>query len=161
MTNLLQILIYLPLMFNDGCSQSAYGWEVARLISTSPEQQRPALNCNSALTQAAEWRAYSLATGDYWSHCDPNGLCANEYARLAGCNLGPEYDTGNQIESLGAGIDNPEGTVTLLMGSIAHREHLTGVGPFYAAQDDIGVASIYLPGTRYEWYTVIMIADCQ
>lgn len=159
-TILLQILIYLPLVHNDGCHQSAYAWEVMRLISADQAQARPVLRCNPELTTAATWRADSLANEDYFAHCDPAGLCANDYARLAGCKLGPQYSKGNEIESLVAGPDNPQEAYQLLMNSPPHREHLTGAGAFFGAQTDIGVATVYKPGTRYGWYTVVLIGNC-
>lgn len=140
-------------------------WEVARLIQMAPEQTRPALNCNAALTTAATWRAQSLADGDYFAHCDPAGVCPNDYARRAGCDLGPDYGAGNQIESLVAGTGDAQKAFYLLMGSIEHEAHLmglgtTGLGALYAGQDDIGVATVYKAGTKYGWYTVVLIADC-
>ena len=130
------------------------------LIKYSSFQLRPSLIYSEILTEAAHQRALGLASGQPWAHCDPNGVCANDYARAAGCVLPDDYGHKNNIEVLVAGSDDALVSFDALMGSEHHRAALIGDGDFFRAQDKIGLFFLDAPGSPYHYYFVIMTAQC-
>ena len=156
------ITVYLPLMANQPeCEMSTEEGQMYYLIASSEEQERLSLSCNNALTTAARQRAAGLANGDPWGHCDRNSICANVYARKAGCILPPEYGDGNYVESLVAGTEDPLVAYNALIDSDSHRSHLNAEADFFRQQDEIGVGFLSQPGSPYSFYYVIMIARCE
>lgn len=131
-----------------------------RLLIDDPRQQRPVLDCHPALVAAAGWRAWGLAHGDPWAHCDADGVCANEYARQAGCRLPWNYASkGNNIESLVAGSPDVAVMFAALAASPAHADHLFGRNDFFRAQQHVGIA--VAEGGELGWYWVVLIGECE
>lgn len=144
------------------CFHDARALAFYRLLVDDPRQQRPVLDCHPALVTAAGWRAWGLAHGDPWSHCDADGVCANEYARQSGCRLPWDYASkGNNIESLTAGTGVVEIAYWSLTndGAPDHRRHLLGEIDFFRAQRHAGIA--VAEGGELGWYWVVMIATCE
>lgn len=146
-----------PTIFDNPKATAFYG-----LLIGDPRQERPALTPCPALILAAGWRARGLATGDPFAHCDAGGMCANEYARQAGCRLPPAYAAkGNNIESLVAGTDNVQVAFDALATSPAHRDHLFGRGDFFQAQRHAGIALVERLGSPFRYYWVVLIGICE
>lgn len=140
------------------CFHDARALAFYRQLIDDPRQQRPVLDCRPALVTAAGWRAWGLAHGDPWSHCDADGVCANEYARQAGCKLPWDYASkGNNIESLVAGSPDAAVMFAALASSPAHADHLFGRG-WFQAQRHVGIA--VAEGGELGWYWVVMIGEC-
>lgn len=131
-----------------------------RLLIADSRQEHPRLLCWPALVNAARWRAAGLASGDPWAHCDAAGVCANEYARQAGCKLPASYAAkGNNVETLGAGSPVAEAVFAALANSPAHAAHLFGRGEFFRQQWAVGIARA--EGGAWGWYWAVMIAVCE
>ena len=130
-------------------------------LRTDVLQQRRALQCNPALVRAALFRAQSMAEGGYFAHCDPRGICANRIAIEAGCQLPGDYPpNGNNIESILAGTNDPNFAYNILIASPSHKTHLLGVADFFRKQDQVGIAFLDAPGSKYRYYWVVLIARC-
>lgn len=131
------------------------------LLARDGRQQRPRLQCDPRLVAAAQRRAAAQPpTG--LSHCDAAGVCANQYARAAGCRLPANYGhNGNNIESLTAGTVNPIEAFASLARSPSHAVHLFGQNDFFRAQDRIGIAVAEIPGYRWRWAWSVLIARCE
>jgi hypothetical protein len=142
------------------CFTSAAATAFYRLLTTDTRQQHPSLVCDARLVQAAQRRAASQY-GAGLSHCDALGVCANDYARAAGCQLPSFYAAnGNNIESLTAGTANPLAAFESLARSPSHSRHLFGQNLFFREQDKIGIALVEVPSHRYRYIWAILIARC-
>ena len=134
----------------------------AALLMTDPHQRRKQPRCNSALVEAAQARARSMAEEGYFAHCDPTGKCANAYAVEYGCSLPLGYDPrGNNIESIGAGTSDPYVMYGGLLYSSSHVVHILALSPFFADQLDVGVGFYEKPGSPYTYYWSVLTAPCQ
>lgn len=158
-------VIYLPSVGDVGsklgCYRTTQAAAFARLLIDDSRQQRVGIRCHPALVEAAQRRAESMATQDYFGHCDLTGVCANRVAIESGCRLPTYYPAnGNNIESIGAGTGNTALMWALLSASPSHAIHLLGLHPFYREQLDLGVAFVEVPGSRYRYYWVALVAIC-
>lgn len=143
------------------CFNSAATAEFYRLLTTDARQQRPVMACDSRLAAAAELRAKAQPV-EGLSHCDALGLCANSYVRAAGCRLPlMGYGLVNQVESLTAGTPNAQAAFDSLARSPSHSKHLFGEIDLFRAQDRVGIAMVEVPGHRYRFVWVILIARCE
>lgn len=149
-----------PTQTPTSCFKSPAAAEFYRLLTTDARQQRPTLICDSRLVAAAELRAKAQpSTG--LSHCDSQNICANTYARAQGCRLPLDgYGLGNQIESLTAGTANAQAAFDSLARSPSHSKHLFGEIELFRQQDRVGIAMMEVPGHRYRWVWVVLIARC-
>lgn len=129
------------------------------LLTTDSRQQRTLMRCNPALMAAAQARAMGLTKSDLVSHCDAQGVCANRYARAAGCRLPAAYGEENNVESLAAGSWSADAIFNALALSSRHAEHMFGRNDFFRAQTDVGIA--VATGGKYGWWWVIMIGICE
>lgn len=130
------------------------------MLVADRRQEHPQLIVTPSLIQSATWRAHGLANGDPWLHCDSQGRCANWYARAAGCQLPSFYpDNANQIETLGAGSNNPGIIFAALAASKAHADHLFGRG-WFVHQIHIGIGMVENMQSAYKWYWSIHICLC-
>lgn len=156
--------IYIPMILTaktetSRCFDSAGALELYNLISTDKRQQRPTLACGLSLVSAARSRAAGLASVDPWGHCDAEGVCANQYARAAGCVLPDNYAiNGNNIETLAAGSASASKTFEALARSPHHAAHMFGENDFFRAQSYCGIAVV--EGGKHGWYWSVMIAAC-
>ena len=143
------------------CWRTFGAWVFYQLLISDERQAHPNLDCDRRLVAAAERRAMAQPlTG--LAHCDQWGVCANVYARAAGCRLPANYGpNSNNIESLLGGTLDPLEAFKGLARSPAHARHLFGDGDFFRAQDRIGIAVVDVPGHRYRWVWVILIGQCE
>jgi hypothetical protein len=143
------------------CWPSAAEAEFYRLLVGDSRQQRPRLECDARLVAAARLRAAAQPPGGL-SHCDSLGICANVYARAAGCRLPAHYTVnGNNIESLTGGMKDPAVAFASLAWSPSHAAHLFGQNIFFREQDRIGIALVEIPGWRWQYSWAILIARCE
>jgi len=135
--------------------------ELAVLLRESPGQQRPSLVCNTILSTVARARARDMAERDYFDHINPDGIGPNYLVLSAGYPLPAYYDlsqTGNNIESIGAGHPTPDAVWAAWMASSYHRIHLLGSNQFFGDQDEYGVGYHHDPQSRYRHYWVVITA---
>lgn len=152
--------LYLPIFTSEaGCLTVAATMHFARRLTTDERQQRPLLRCHPALVQAAQSRADGMVRSGHFAHCDLQGVCANSYARAAGCRLPAEYGDGNNIESIAAGSFSADAIFDALARSPSHAAHLFGQNDFFRRQGDMGIAVGI--GGRYGWWWVVMIGICE
>lgn len=130
------------------------------LLRNDYRQQRARLECDPRLVLAARRRALAQPL-DGLAHCDSAGVCANAYARAAGCKLPAGYTAKNEIESLAAGTIDPLEAFRSLARSPDHARHLFGENDTFREQDRIGIAMVEVPGHRYRWVWVVLIARCE
>lgn len=153
--------VFLPLVANKiQCLTLTQVIRFSELMAADGRQQRTAMRCHPALVRAAQSRADEMARTSHFAHCDLKGVCANEYARAAGCRLPAHYvANGNNIESIAAGSFSADAIFAALARSPSHAPHLFGEGDFFRAQEDLGIAVGI--GGRYGWWWVILIGTCE
>lgn len=152
---------YLSQVFRQVCYTSTEAAVFAEALLTDPRQQRRDVRCNPALVAAANARAYSLAMGGYWDHCDPAGVCPNSVARAAGCRLPADYKIiGNDIESLVAGSPDALASIDALSTSEKHADAIFARKPFFLNQREIGIGYYADPNSRFGFYFSIIFASC-
>lgn len=150
--------IYFPVAGSGGCGWSIEAQEFYDLLMDDPRQQRESLTCNPLLINAANNRA--IATSKLWAHYDIYGVWANEYVRRSGCRLGHEFNDRNQVESLVAGTGDAVVAKAVLSNSPSHAIHIFGEIDFFRQQKEIGIAMVEIPGSPYQFYWSIIIANC-
>ncbi len=159
--------LYLPQVINSKpsestCQLSAEEEAMAQLLTTSPDQQRPTLVCNAALTAIARSRAEDMAHRSYFAHINPDGYGPNYIAQQTGYVLPSFYDqspTGNNIESIGGGTNSAEAMWDAWMNSEKHSTHLLGTNPFFKDQSEYGIGFIQSDDSQYKFYWVILSAQ--
>ena len=151
---------YVPMLIGrPRCFGTAAAERFNELLTTDSRQQHPTLRCNPALVRAAQTRADGMVSSGHFAHCDLQGVCANSYARAAGCRLPAHYGTVNNIESIAAGSFSADAIFTALARSQSHADHLFGRTDFFRSQADVGIAVGV--GGKYGWWWVIMIGICE
>jgi uncharacterized protein YkwD len=135
--------------------------QMATLITTAPDQQRPHLVCNTRLTAIARARAEDMARRAYFAHTNPDGYGPNYLAQQSGYQLPTFYDqsaTGNNIESIGAGSNSAAAMWQAWLDSDHHATHVLGTADFFREQSDYGIGFASLPGSPYQFYWVMLSA---
>lgn len=137
--------------------------EMAALLVGDRGQRRTGLVRNALLDSVARARALDMATRGYFSHVNPEGLGANTLVRRAGYRLPDSYGgaaAAYNIESAAAGYPYASARAAWRgwMGSPAHRAHLLGLHPAFAAQTEFGIGYVYRPDSRKGHYWVVLIA---
>lgn len=153
--------VYLPIISRLGCFPNAQEIEIANLMKTYPQQQRPTLICNEILEKVAGERAQDMGARAYFGHTNPDGFGPNYLVEQAGYILPNWYgqdEAANNIESIAAGYGTPSDAWAGWMGSSGHRTHLLGLDPFWAEQIDYGIGYAYVPGSPYGHYWVVITA---
>lgn len=133
-------------------------------IDLSYVTPRPPLAVNDRLTASAQFHADEMAQHDYFAHLsEVTGEWPNKMARDQGYALPSFYSSEvNQIESLAAGHTYGAAAAPL-EGLIidegidppGHRNHLLGIGDFFATSREIGVGHAYNASTIYDHYWAI------
>lgn len=144
------------------CQLSPEESALAQLLTSSANQQRPSLKCNSTLSALARSRAEDMARRGYFSHVNPDGVGPNYLAIQSGYTLPASYGQGltdNNIESIGAGAGNAEAMWNAWMESPSHSTHILGAADFYRAQTEYGIGFIKMDGSAYTNYWVIITAS--
>lgn len=126
----------------------------------------PPLRWNDTLAKVAEEKALDMARRNYFGHISPEGLGINFMIDQAGYKLPPEWiknKKDNFFESINAGTPTAAGAIKdLILDSYdsnkGHRKHLLGMNDFYETLTDIGIAHIKSEGSKYTWYTVVIVA---
>lgn len=155
--------LFLPLVFGgrSACALNLSEQAILTKMQNDANQQRASVTCHPILASVARSRALDMGTRAYFDHVNPDGYGPNYLVRQAGYVLPSYYDTspgGNNIESLAAGGSSADETWTDWMNSIAHKTHLLGMDPFFAAQTDVGIGYAYVPGSPYGYYWVVITA---
>ena len=135
--------------------------ELFALIERDGRQNHWYFDCNPNLVQAAEAKAQEMGKRGYFAHCNPDGVCSNSIAEIAGCTL-PDFYTpnGNNIESLAAGSPDIEVIFQHLAASTLHANHIFGNHEFFLTQHEIGIGVAFVEGSEFGWYYVVLIAEC-
>lgn len=149
-----------------GCQPAPEEQAIADRMLTHPDQARPTLRCHPILERVARERALDMAVRGYESHVNPDGYGPNYLVRLAGYPLASSYasyPTANSIEVMyyGYGFSatpNPDNPWTWWMNSTTHRTILLGLEPFFAEQNEYGVGHVYVPGSRFGHYWIVLTA---
>lgn len=150
-----------PLPPEESCALNAQEQEIADRMKNDPEQQRPALNCHPILHQVARERAEDMGIRAYFSHVNPDGYGPNYLVQQAGYLLPSWYNQApdaNNIESIAGGYPTAEAAWQAWMNSSGHRTHLLGLHSFWAEQTDYGIGYVYVPGSPYGHYWVVLTA---
>ncbi len=144
----------------DDCQLSDRERRMFELLRSSPEQNRTRLRCDGTLQAFARERARDMAERGYFGHVTPDRRGPNALLEAAGYPLPPDYRgrRSNNIEAIVGGYADPDRVWRELLDSRPHRAHLLAELPFYAQQDEIGIAHLHAPGTDYGDYWVIVIA---
>ncbi|MBL8096567.1 MAG: hypothetical protein JNL73_20490 [Anaerolineales bacterium] len=149
-----------------GCQPAPEEQAIADRMLAHPEQARPALRCHPILERVARERALDMAVRGYESHVNPDGFGPNYLVRQAGYPLSSTYSsslTANSIEVMyfGYGFSptpNPDNPWNWWMNSSIHRTMLLGLTSFFVAQDEYGVGHVYVPGSNYGHYWIVLTA---
>lgn len=141
---------------------SAMAYDLARLVTEHPDQQRPAMRLHATLVAVAEARACDMAARGYFSHVDPDGHGPNHHVRAAGYKLPGNYGSeGNGVESIAGGQATAAEAFKGWMQSPGHRRHLLGEGGVYGVQIRYGIGHCKLDSSRYGNYWVFVAAPEQ
>ena len=154
--------MYLPFVSRQpapepACHPNAQEQQIAALMASDPGQQRPSLTCHPILAQVARERAQDMIDRAYFSHVNPDGHGPNFLVTQAGYVLPSYYgtaDDANNIESIACGNWTAALTWARWMNSDAHRTHLLGATPFFAAQIEYGIGYASGGGCRHYWVVI-------
>lgn len=135
-------------------------------VDLSSVLPRHPLKLNQFLINAAQAKAASMASQNYFSHVDPEGKGMNIRIKAAGYEIPAEwYDepSKNYFESLGAGVSSSKEIIDLLIidegtPSLGHRKHLLGIDDFHSNCMDFGIGYAYNPSSQYKHYWCVLIA---
>jgi len=131
--------------------------EIIRHMQDHPDQGRPTLIVHGTLMQVAEAHAADMAERGYFDHINPDGVNANGRVIDAGYAL-PYPRDANNIESIAGGYATAQAAWDAWMDSDAHRAHLLAEDDFFAAQIYVGVGYVYVEGSEYGHYWVVVTA---
>jgi uncharacterized protein YkwD len=122
---------------------------------------------NDTLAKVAEAKTYDMAKKNYYGHVDPKGNGMNYYINKSGYALNPlwtKQKSKNNFESIAAAVDNGESAIRVFIidkdvPSKGHRNHLLGIGEWYASLVDIGIGFARRDsGSKYKTYVSVVIA---
>jgi len=139
------------------CGNSEQAQKLAQLIVNDKNQARTHIHCNPTLVAIAEQKAKYMAEEGLVSHF--LGGSPNSRLRDAGLSLPSYYGDAmsNQVEALAGGYQTAKKVWHALKSSFSHKQHLLGEIPFYAEQNEIGIAFIKDYKTPHVEYWVIYI----
>lgn len=147
--------------FDISCEMSGHERRLAELLVNHAEQSRSELACDERLMAFAHSRAMDMAKRGYFGHVTPERLGPNELLRKTGYEM-PKYYVGgitNSVESILAGVGDPEEAWQLFLESPVHRSHLLGTNSMYAKQHRFGVARVHVPASEFAYYWVVLIVE--
>ena len=139
------------------CGNSEQAKKLAQLIVNDKNQARTQIHCNPTLVAIAEQKAKDMAEEGLVSHF--LGGSPNTRLRNAGLTLPSYYGDAmsNQVEALAGGYQTAKKVWHALKSSFSHKQHLLGEIPFYAEQNEIGIAFFKDYKTPHVEYWVIYI----
>lgn len=135
---------------------------IEQLLLTDPGQEHEHLEHSIALSQAARGRAQDMADRAYFSHTNPDGYGPNCIVLQQEFVLPDGYDfssTANNVETIAGGYSDMPEAWNGLLSSEHHANHLLGHGEFYGEQRYYGIGYVYIPGSQFGHYLVIIISD--
>lgn len=132
----------------------------------SKNKSLPALIWNDTLAKVAQLKALDMAKRNYFAHVNPEGKGINIMIHEAGYKLPSgwiEDKKANFFESLNAGTETGIGAIKDLIvdkydKGKGHRKHLLGMNDFYSNLTHIGIGHVKVEGSKYAYYTVVIIA---
>ena len=141
------------------CGNNPTAEQLANLIRTHKNQQRPELNCHTILNEIAQIKAQHVVDSqNIWHHA--GRMSPNQLLRHHGFKLPKTYPLfGNQVEALAGGEASVNEVFNDFLNSEPHRQLLLGEDDFFQAQDQMGVAFVEAPDTDHRYYWVVIIAD--
>jgi len=124
------------------CGNTQQAKRLSNLIVNDKDQIRTSARCNPTLVALAEAKVKDMAERGLVSHF--LGGSPNSHIRQAGLTLPHYYGKAmsNQVEALAGGYRTAKQVWHALKTSHSHKQHLLGELPFYAEQDEMGVAFI-------------------
>lgn len=154
--------IFLPIVSGRTNFTTSLARDFYNLLAYHPDQEREELTPIDNLINGANYKALDLGMNAYFAHRSPYGVNANRLARSFGNDLPDHYsEDGNSIESLLGGTANPLKVLEFLLASPSHRNHLLGIGPFFAAQRYIGIGYAEVKDSPYTFYWCIWITELE
>lgn len=129
--------------------------ELAWLIMVGDFQQRTEIRCDQRLIRAAQWRAEAQRDEGWWAHTSPSGETPNALVRRFEFLLPSEYNSKNQVESIGFGFGTAASVLDAFRRSEGHRRHIEGED-WFSRQNRIGVGTC--EGGSLGVYWVVLIA---
>ena len=141
------------------CGNNPTAEQLANLIRTHKNQQRPELNCHTILNEIAQIKAQHVVDSqNIWHHA--GRMSPNQLLRHHGFKIPKTYPLfGNQVEALAGGEASVNEVFNDFLNSEPHRQLLLGEDDFFQAQDQMGVAFVEAPDTDHRYYWVVIIAD--
>lgn len=144
----------------------AYQQEQGLTVDLSYVTPQPPLAVNTDLLDSSRFHSDEMANNDYFGHqSQVTGDWPNKMARDQGYPLPVSFpDNNNYIESIAAG--NVYSTAAIPLNalivdagvpSLGHRNHLLGIGEFYAANREIGVGHSLNLAAYYDNYWAVHI----
>jgi uncharacterized protein YkwD len=137
-------------------------WQFIEIFLSDTLQQRKELIFDTILHRVARERAMDLATRNYFSHTNPDGIGPNHFVRAAGYVLPDHYGkhrNANNVESIAAGNETAATTYEQWLYSKAgHRKHILGELDFWLRQTHFGIGYHYSPDAPYRHYWVFISA---
>ena len=140
----------------------AYQIEQGLSVDLSYVTPRPPLAVNDSLLDSSWFHSDEMATYNYFGHQSAvTGDWPNKMARDHGYALPAGWeDDANYIESIAAGHPTALAALNALIvdqgiNPPGHRNHLLGIGDFYAGNREIGVGYAYNSGSTYRHYWTI------
>ena len=129
----------------------------------------PVLTWSDTLAKVAETKAMDMGKRNYFAHVNPDGKGINFLIYDAGYQLPFDWvkDEGNNFfESMNAGTETGISAIKdLILDSYdkgkGHRKHLLGMNDFYNTLTHIGIGHARVEGSKYRWYTGVIIAKHQ
>ncbi len=126
----------------------------------------PSLIWNDTLAKVAELKAMDMGKRNFFAHVNPEGKGINIMVHEAGYLLPPEWiedKKENFFESINAGTETGIGAIQDLIldkydKGKGHRKHLLGMNDFYRELTHIGIGHVKIEGSKYTWYTVVIVA---
>ncbi len=104
------------------------------------DQGRPYMVLDPIIEAVARARAEDMATRNYFSEVNPDGVAANYLLTQAGYKLPSWWSTApatNYVESIAAGSSDPATIWTAWMNSPPHKEHLLAQNSFLRHRDPL------------------------
>lgn len=126
----------------------------------------PPLLWNDTLAGIAELKALDMGKRNYFAHVNPEGKGINIMIHEAGYLLPDEWikeKKANFFESISAGNETGIAVIKdLILDSSdpgkGHRKHLLGMNDFYSKLTHCGIGHVKVEGSKYTYYTVVIIA---
>ncbi|MBV7328683.1 hypothetical protein KFU94_10570 [Chloroflexi bacterium TSY] len=142
---------------NTACVMSETEEALAALMAHDANQQRTELNCHSILHGVARQMAQDMAVRGYFNPVNPEGFGPNYLIENAGYSL-PSYYHDSQATNYVASISAGWSTPAEVWSAWSNDTHPLGASDFYAEQTQLGIGHVYLDGSDFGHYWVLVTA---